>query len=71
MPASRGNSGPSLGHVSKEVRIYPGGAGRRIFLKMSFSISSEEDLEYRVTADPESSGPMVGIATGDDAVPSP
>jgi len=72
MPAPRGNSGLSLGHVSGEVRVYPAdgaAAGRGIFLKMSFSISSEEDLEYRVTA--ESSGPIVDIATGDDAVSGP
>jgi len=70
MPAPRGNSGPSLGHVSGEVRVYPAGgtaAGRGI----KPSMSSVPKIQSDVCAVAESvpKGPTIGLACRDDAIP--
>jgi len=64
-------SGPSLGHVSGEVRVYPAGgaaAGRGIYSKMTDAknISTKEE-----GAKSEPHGPLTGLLLGDDAVPDP
>jgi len=71
MPAPRGNSEPSLGHVSGEMRVHPAGgaaAGRGIYSIMCHATISDSTMMGEAKSAP--SGSLTGLITGDDAVPS-
>jgi len=72
MPTPRGNSGPSLGHISGEMRVYPAGgaaAGSGIYVVMSDAINIS--MTKRGDSRGEPHGLLIGLVCGDDLIPDP